>query len=833
LRGGGHVWSFVWARADWFWLLLLLLFLFVFFQLNEWLQLLHMFVGNQWALNEAEVADFGLKFDRAAGPGEALLNGARAREIFSASGLPAEALGKIWALADRDRDKQLDKKEFTVAMALVRGKQKGWQLPSALPDPLVWSVWEEERGRVALIPPPSAGASSPALSYQPSSSHGLSDSRGASPQTYASRPSATASDDGGVQRTDSMKYGIMPNPEAQPKSSSSYGPMHIPANGGKGMLIPPPANAAGYSDSVPYGTPIAVDSADPTRAPTSGLAPASGLAPPGGFAATAGGAAGIQPSPKKATGRPAYGGIPASKLSASAGGATPASSPGKSEGRDLIGASASAPGGLESITATRWVECAAPDGKVFYYDEISKKTTWDKPNEMQETEADDSSSGHRRKLSMATVDSLGLHLPLDSAVNVATDVASDMVLDAIMDPEKVAFLRTFLSEEGDNTELLFYTDCLTWRSNLPANQLPLPSDVTKAEAIFKAYLSAKKSGADHTLTSSGAVAGSNHGVTVSSGVKNAIKKSLRKASLEAKNTEALPSGLFDDAMREVLTTMQNEQFPKFMKSMVYLTMYNSLAARSAYELPEELWTEFVLACDGGDEEGWHPEGNMKGIMVETKSYLGDPLVYVRATGVIPLPPEDAYKFAVSTDLRALWDLNMTEARVLQRLDDSTIIFYIKYRPPKWASFMNNHDFVVLRTERRLPDGTILVLSRSVVHSDAPERKGHNRGEMHCGGFCIRPSGANKSTVIYVNQVHMHGIPKFAEKKYTLKRAMILKKIRSFVEKSLKAEKKSGKPPMWKNPQLDVNRSVSGRQRQASRSGPNSKPNSRHGSVNLG
>lgn len=37
--------------------------------------------------------------------------------------------------------------------------------------------------------------------------------------------------------------------------------------------------------------------------------------------------------------------------------------------------------------------------------------------------------------------------------------------------------------------------------------------------------------------------------------------------------------------------------------------------------------------------------------------------------------------------------------------------------------------MLIRTEKVLPDGTLMVLSRSIVHHKVPEKKGANRGEV--------------------------------------------------------------------------------------------------------
>lgn len=51
--------------------------------------------------------------------------------------LPNSVLGKIWKLADVNKDGMLDLEEFALAMHLIRVKLEGHDLPGKLPDHLV------------------------------------------------------------------------------------------------------------------------------------------------------------------------------------------------------------------------------------------------------------------------------------------------------------------------------------------------------------------------------------------------------------------------------------------------------------------------------------------------------------------------------------------------------------------------------------------------------------------------------------------------------------------------------------------------------------------------
>lgn len=53
------------------------------------------------------------------------------------SKLPNSVLGKIWKLADVDKDGQLDAEEFALAMHLINVKLDGYDLPTTLPEHLI------------------------------------------------------------------------------------------------------------------------------------------------------------------------------------------------------------------------------------------------------------------------------------------------------------------------------------------------------------------------------------------------------------------------------------------------------------------------------------------------------------------------------------------------------------------------------------------------------------------------------------------------------------------------------------------------------------------------
>lgn len=89
----------------------------------------------EWIVNK-ERGSFDELFETL-GPVNGKLSGATVKEELVKSKLPNGVLGKIWKLADVDKDGYLDKDEFALAMHLINVKLKGNELPCQLPDHLI------------------------------------------------------------------------------------------------------------------------------------------------------------------------------------------------------------------------------------------------------------------------------------------------------------------------------------------------------------------------------------------------------------------------------------------------------------------------------------------------------------------------------------------------------------------------------------------------------------------------------------------------------------------------------------------------------------------------
>ncbi|XP_035705257.1 epidermal growth factor receptor substrate 15-like 1 isoform X2 [Folsomia candida] len=103
---------------------------------------------------EEMLAAYQKMFQTVAEPGPAgqpmCVPGNKAKTMMLESKLPIEALGKIWDMADTDKDGALDEPEFIIALHLVQTMKRGAPIPSVLPPDFINTV---RRGMKSPGPP--------------------------------------------------------------------------------------------------------------------------------------------------------------------------------------------------------------------------------------------------------------------------------------------------------------------------------------------------------------------------------------------------------------------------------------------------------------------------------------------------------------------------------------------------------------------------------------------------------------------------------------------------------------------------------------------------------
>ena len=107
--------------------------------------------SNQWVISNVEFSQAESQFFSLY-PENGYLSGQQVRGFFIKSGLDPKTLGQIWALADVNRDGQMDKYEFAVAVALIRRCLSGVPLPATLP-PSMRSIIPPTTFATRQVPP--------------------------------------------------------------------------------------------------------------------------------------------------------------------------------------------------------------------------------------------------------------------------------------------------------------------------------------------------------------------------------------------------------------------------------------------------------------------------------------------------------------------------------------------------------------------------------------------------------------------------------------------------------------------------------------------------------
>lgn len=69
--------------------------------------------NGDWSINPTERAKYDLLFDSLQ-PSNGYISGSKVKGVLMDSKLPLDTLGKIWDLADMDKDGMLDRHEFVV-----------------------------------------------------------------------------------------------------------------------------------------------------------------------------------------------------------------------------------------------------------------------------------------------------------------------------------------------------------------------------------------------------------------------------------------------------------------------------------------------------------------------------------------------------------------------------------------------------------------------------------------------------------------------------------------------------------------------------------------------
>lgn len=105
-----------------------------------------------WSIPQATIAKYSQMFNGVDQARTGFVTGAQARGILMQSGLPQDALAKIWALADGTTSGRLTIEEFILCMYLVEMTRAGHPVPPALSPDLIPPSYRRRQSAQAGVP---------------------------------------------------------------------------------------------------------------------------------------------------------------------------------------------------------------------------------------------------------------------------------------------------------------------------------------------------------------------------------------------------------------------------------------------------------------------------------------------------------------------------------------------------------------------------------------------------------------------------------------------------------------------------------------------------------
>ncbi|XP_021923075.1 epidermal growth factor receptor substrate 15-like 1 isoform X3 [Zootermopsis nevadensis] len=108
-------------------------------------------LSGDWAVKPAEKAKYDQLFESLQ-PLNGMIPGNKVKGVLMDSKLPIDTLGKIWDLADMDKDGMLDHHEFMVAMHLVYKALEKYTIPNTLPPELMPPSKRKDSVQAATLP---------------------------------------------------------------------------------------------------------------------------------------------------------------------------------------------------------------------------------------------------------------------------------------------------------------------------------------------------------------------------------------------------------------------------------------------------------------------------------------------------------------------------------------------------------------------------------------------------------------------------------------------------------------------------------------------------------
>jgi|EP00161_Ancyromonas_sigmoides_P003373 hypothetical protein len=202
----------------------------------------------------------------------------------------------------------------------------------------------------------------------------------------------------------------------------------------------------------------------------------------------------------------------------------------------------------------------------------------------------------------------------------------------------------------------------------------------------------------------------------------------------------------------------------------------------------EEFQRIALAEEGSGEHDWSeiesPDAEALGISVSVRQSANEQVRCFRGIGKVEAPASEIFSLVTTKDmdLKRKFDKMIKSMKTIKRIDEHTEILRFAYRTP--SILIRQRDFVFIRVCKKLENGSYISVSRSVVHPDAPPKKGYKRGEIILSGWLLVPSEDGRSTMCHsIDQFNPHGkVAAIFEMQVIHSKPLTIQKLREYVAK---------------------------------------------------
>jgi hypothetical protein len=165
------------------------------------------------------------------------------------------------------------------------------------------------------------------------------------------------------------------------------------------------------------------------------------------------------------------------------------------------------------------------------------------------------------------------------------------------------------------------------------------------------------------------------------------------------------------------------------------------------------------------DEGWQEAEKDQYVTIYTKQIGGGECV--KSVGILEnCTPDQIFQLIKDCELRKKISENLAQVFPIEEGEDHDII-YQEFIPN--SRFVSNRDMVIARRWKKLNDGTIIIVMKSIEHSKYPAKSNPVRAQVVRQAVSFKPIENGKVIFTQINQMDLNGYIPSSVANYVLRK----------------------------------------------------------------